>query len=350
MDKNKKLIKNVSLIGLGSIASKFLFFALFPLYTAVLTTAEYGIADTITTAINLSVPVFMLMIYDGVMRFSLDKTKDKSDVFSVSFYTIIVAFFAFFLFSLLLRNIEIFRVHYLELLLFFLSWAIYQTFCYFCRGIEKVGIYAIAGIIATVGAVLFNILFLLVFKWGLEGYFLAYISSYFASAIYMIFAAKLWRYIKLPSKVDPIIRKEMIEYSTPLVVNSISWWLCNFATRYVVIFIMGYSAAGIFAVSTKIPTIITTVGMIFSQAWRISAVENFGSEESKKFYSDIFELYSTFAFSLAAVLILLSKPLASILFANDFFIAWQYSAILVIGSCVFILLLFIHLLKKPRIY
>ena len=42
MGQYSKLGKNVALITLGNFASKILSFFLIPLYTAVLTTAEYG--------------------------------------------------------------------------------------------------------------------------------------------------------------------------------------------------------------------------------------------------------------------------------------------------------------------
>ena len=47
MNRYKKLIKNTALITVGNFASKLLTFFLLPLYTAILTTAEYGVADLI---------------------------------------------------------------------------------------------------------------------------------------------------------------------------------------------------------------------------------------------------------------------------------------------------------------
>lgn len=42
-EKNKSLLKNIGLFTLGSFGSKILSFLLVPLYTAVLSTAEYTI-------------------------------------------------------------------------------------------------------------------------------------------------------------------------------------------------------------------------------------------------------------------------------------------------------------------
>ena len=48
-DKLKYLGKNTLLFALSSFSTKILLFLLVPLYTSVLTTAEYGTADLITT-------------------------------------------------------------------------------------------------------------------------------------------------------------------------------------------------------------------------------------------------------------------------------------------------------------
>lgn len=56
MNRYKKLIKNTALITVGNFASKLLTFFLLPLYTAILTTAEYGVADLMTTTVNLITP------------------------------------------------------------------------------------------------------------------------------------------------------------------------------------------------------------------------------------------------------------------------------------------------------
>jgi len=328
----KKLGKNIGLIGIGSIASKLLVFLLVPLYTAVLTTEEYGVADTLSIINRLAMPVLLLMIYDGVMRFALDEFTDKKDVFSFGLNMVAVGFVALLLLSPGLRFIDAIRDNYWEFMALFLTHAFYQVLSYFCRGIERVGVYALGGLVATVVAVVLNILFLLVFKMGLLGYFLSYILAYAIADVYLLFAASLWRYYKRPQSIDLTLAKEMTRYSAPLVMNAASWWVCNFASRYMLILLVGYSATGLFAVSNKIPTILWTFGVIFTSAWRISAVEDFGSSETKKYYTNIFDLYSTFCFCVGAGLILLSKPIGFILYANDFFVAWKFSPFLIMAA------------------
>ena len=46
---NKALFKNTGIIAIGQISTKIVNFLLLPLYTALLTTQEYGLVDILST-------------------------------------------------------------------------------------------------------------------------------------------------------------------------------------------------------------------------------------------------------------------------------------------------------------
>ena len=103
MNRYKKLIKNTALITVGNFASKLLTFFLLPLYTAILTTAEYGVADLMTTTVNLITPFFTLIISEAVMRFALDKECDKKQVLSIGLFVTLLGSVVMLVFSPLIR-------------------------------------------------------------------------------------------------------------------------------------------------------------------------------------------------------------------------------------------------------
>ena len=84
MQRYSKLGKNVLLITVGSFLSKMMSFLLLPLYTAVLSTADYGIAETMTTTVNLLLPLFTVLIGEAMMRFALERESNKSAIFTTS--------------------------------------------------------------------------------------------------------------------------------------------------------------------------------------------------------------------------------------------------------------------------
>lgn len=73
------LAKNTVLFTISSFGSKILVFLLVPLYTSILSTSDYGIADLITTTATLLIYVFTINIADSVLRFAIDqKTEQES--------------------------------------------------------------------------------------------------------------------------------------------------------------------------------------------------------------------------------------------------------------------------------
>ena len=85
MDKKRKsLIKNIGLFTIGSFGSKILSFLLVPLYTAVLSTSEYGSVDLVISTASLLTPILLLSIFDATLRFGMDPEYKKKDVLSTS--------------------------------------------------------------------------------------------------------------------------------------------------------------------------------------------------------------------------------------------------------------------------
>ena len=53
MNREKLLIKNTAIVSLGKICTQLITFFLLPLYTAVLSTEEYGVVDLLNTLVGL---------------------------------------------------------------------------------------------------------------------------------------------------------------------------------------------------------------------------------------------------------------------------------------------------------
>ena len=81
-EKYKYLTKNVLIFAVSSFGTKFLSFLLVPFYTSVLTTAEYGIADIITTTATLMMYICTVNIADAVLRIKVRSWYLESVYFS----------------------------------------------------------------------------------------------------------------------------------------------------------------------------------------------------------------------------------------------------------------------------
>lgn len=99
-EKYKLLSKNLGFFALSGFIPKALSFFLVPLYTNILSTADYGISDLITTTVMFLIPIATLDIQDAAMRYALDKKYDNKEVFNVALQifiigTVVVAFGSF---------------------------------------------------------------------------------------------------------------------------------------------------------------------------------------------------------------------------------------------------------------
>lgn len=330
--KYKYLLKNIGLMTINNFASKILSFLLVPLYTRVLTTEEYGIYDLYVITIFLLMPILSLNINDALLRYSLDKTKNPKQIFSITIKHDIMASAVCCLLIFVnsqLNLISVFTKYPVYFCLYFSLSLLSDVMVQFARGLEQILDVAVAGILSSASMMTMNILMLLVFKKGLEGYFIAYCTSYAITILYLVIRLKAWHYFSFKGNYRSL-KKEMTKYSIPLILNSIGWWINNASDKYVVTWLCGTAANGVFSVAYKIPSILTMFQTIFNQAWAISAVKEF-DESNKDFYSNIYKVYNFLMVFVCSGLIVFNKVIAKILFANDFYEAWKYAPFLLMA-------------------
>ena len=333
-NKSKYLMKNMGILTISNFSSKILVFLLVPLYTSVLSTAEYGSYDLAISTATLLYPILTLNIVDAVMRFSMDQACDKKAIASIGFKFVSISVAVFGLGMYALNAIKLWPdINGLELYIFlyYISYIFNQFLIQFAKGLEKVIDMGVAGAVSTAVTLAGNILFLLVFKWGLTGFFFANILAQLISGLYLFARIKAWKYIDFKCE-DKQLQKEMLVYSVPLIATTVGWWVNSTADKYVVAFMLGVASNGVLSVSYKIPQIINTLQGIFTQAWQISAIKEYGEQDTAKFYGNTFVIINLMMCAGCSWLILLTRPLAHILYAKDFYQAWRYVPFLLIAS------------------
>lgn len=330
--KASKLGKNTALMFVGNFASRLLLFFLVPLYTYCLSTDEYGVSDLIFTTVQLLIPLLTLVASEALIRFTLDKDSNKSHIFTVSSLIFGIGFLLLLITSPFIYRYTPFSEYYCYFLAYYFVSAISLNIQQFLKGLERIGTFVISGIINTFVTIVANIIFLVILHTGISGYLIALIIGSAVSIVFSIIKEKLWRYITRISNVDKRVWQSYLLFCLPLLPNSISWWISNSSDKYILQFFWGASLTGIYAVSYKIPSIITTLSSIFTSAWQISAVDDFGSDESVKFISNVYNKYSSFYFISSSVIVLAVQPLSSILFAKEYYSAWSYSVLLIYAS------------------
>lgn len=330
MNRGKYLAKNTVLFALNVVGTKLIAFLLVPLYTKAFTTSEYGMVDLINTIAVILVPVITFNIGEAIMRFGLDEDADKNDISSIG---ILFAFLSFGIGVIVFPVLHFFpslEVDYSLVYLFSISQGLYVTFSYNLRGQEKLIQYAIGNILCTFLMAILNIVFLVVIKCGIRGYFYAYIISYTISTMYCAISGDVVNVFKaFHIKMDLV--KKMVKYSIVLVPNSFMWWIMNSSDHIMVTSLVSVSANGIYAISYRIPSITAAFSQVFNQAWSYSAIREDKSADRTEFSNNMFDKLVRFQFLLTTCLMVIIKPFLKIYVSQEYYKAWEYTPYLLVG-------------------
>ncbi|MBC8535717.1 oligosaccharide flippase family protein [Feifania hominis] len=350
MNKYGRLMKNTVLFAIGTFSSKVLVFLMMPLYTRVLSDADYGKVDLIVQTGNLLLPIVSLGITNAVIRFGLDRSYRKKDVFSTGVITIFTGFAL-----LLLTTPFLLRFPYIAnntvLLYAFVLMSLLRSLCsQMVRSMGMVRLYTFDGIMSTATTIFFNILYLVGFKWGITGYVLAIASSDCLSALLLFSLAKLGRFVRFRN-INRATSRAMLKYSIPLIPTTMLWWITNVSDRYLVTGMIDSAANGLYAVAYKIPTIVILVSGIFMDAWQMSAVTE-NPLERKQFFSNVFGSFKALIFTAASGLILFAKLGTKILVSEAFYPSWKYIPFLIMSttySCLVTFMGSVYMVEKKSV-
>lgn len=325
MNDYRYLIKNIGILTISNFATKFLSFFLIPLYTGILSTEEYGTFDLYSTTISLLYPILSICVSDSVIRFLLERNKDKESVISISAKYVIISIVSFlFLFSVnvITNAVPELNAYKILFILVYVVTVLNSWLSGVARGQERIKNISLASIISSIGTIFLNIIFLVWMKLGIVGYFGATILGTSMSIIYYVYVTDILGAIHMTTK-DYNLDKEMRQYGTGLMVNSISWWVNNSLDKYMVLYMCGIAANGLISVAYKLPTVLSTIQNLFEQAWVLSAVKKYNKEDTDGFFVRTYNLYGFVMAVATSAIIMFTKILSALLFKKDFYEAWS---------------------------
>lgn len=287
--------------------------------------SAYGTVDVITTTAGLLLPVVTLSIFESVLRFTMDRSVDTVEVYSNSLVITLLGC------GLLLPFIIIFQIvnpQFVFLPILLILQAFQALFSYLAKGVNKVSVFAANGIFLTIITAGLNILFLWTLNLGFQGYFYSTCLGLLISNLALAVILKVNQYYSR-QKISKRFMRKLLEFSLPLIPNSIAWNISNTVGRYAILIFIGATANGIFAVANKIPTILTVVTGIFAQSWQLAAIEEYESGNEKgSFFETIYKSYIAILFVGSSCLLIILKPLIRVLVSSAYYDSWKYVPLL----------------------
>ena len=97
MDEHRRLIKNTGMIAIGNMGTRLVSFLLLPLYTALLSTSEYGVIDYLVSIAMFCVPFVSLLMDESIFRFLIDckGEEDRKKVITTAMLIVMVGMILF---------------------------------------------------------------------------------------------------------------------------------------------------------------------------------------------------------------------------------------------------------------
>ena len=335
MGETKRLVKNTVIIAIGNLSTKVISFFLLPMYTSLLSTADYGVSDLFISLAAFLTPFITMLMEESLMRFLIDAGEDKKKQTSVISTALLICICGVSIFTMgatIILNIV--NYEYTTLfVLFILANSITMIVNPILRGMGKTKTYAVYNFIMSATVIVLNVLFIAGFRWGLVGLLSSTIIAYIGCSLIMLIKIKIWKYFKI-SQISKNISKEMITYSIPLIPNKISWSIINFSSRMIIYGYMGESANGLYAISNKFPSLMDTFYGFFYMSWKESSARAVNTGEAKEFYNKIYGYLKNVLLSLV-IFMIAAMPFAYKILINQKFYESIYCVPILIVAMYF---------------
>ena len=335
MSREKILFKNTLIITIGKICTQLITFFLLPLYTAILSTEEYGIVDLLNTLVSLLLPIVTFQVEQAVFRNLIDNREnedEKKKIISTGIFSVIlqciIYICIFFLISPFFENQ--YKYFLATNVIAYIFASLTQQMA---RGLGKNTHFAIGSFLSAFTTIIFNLLFLVVFKFGAYGMLMANMLGQIICTIYNIISLKLYKYISI-SEFKKAILMKLWKYSLPLIPNAISWWVFNASDRVVVSGILGVAQNGILSAAHKFSNVFITLYNIFNLSWTEMVSLHIGDSDAKEFLNKMTNMMLRF-FTAMAVGIIACMPFVYPIMINEKFSdGYNLVPIMMLG-CIF---------------
>lgn len=328
---NRALLTGTITYAIGSFGTKFINFLIVPLYTYYILPADLGDYDLLVTTVSLLSPLLTMKISDAAYRWIIKEKENEVPYISATY-------------KLLVRNCLLAAALLLAINYFIPIWNCYYFIAILVgdrileclqkllRGIKNQKLFAASGLFHTIILVSFNVIKVCILKEGVTALLQSSVISIYATILMVLLLEKRLRKIDLRPKYKSQ-QKEMLRYSIPLVPSTLSWWVMSASDRYIIRWIMGSVANGIYSVAYKFPSILQTVFTMFNSAWTDMALAELGKgEQSEEYTKKVFQQLYKISFGMVFVLIPLTKLAMNVILSESYKEASIYIGFLYLGT------------------
>lgn len=316
----KLFLENILIYGLGSAMNMVIPFIMLPIITRLLPSSEYyGINDTVVIFVSIGSAIAMMGMYDAMYRFYFDKEDPdyRKEVCSSTLFTLVITGFLVMLIAVVFQD-------FLSGLLFsndgYAPLVIIAGLNIWVTSINTIVTAPTRmrnqskryiGIQTLIPIMSYSLSIVLILK-GEYVYALP-IASLFANVVICIIFFVLNRQDFSIHSINNAILKPMLKFGIPLMPAFIFFWLLSSVGRIIITNTWGLEYTGIYAAAGKFASVSQLIYSAFAGGWQYFAFSTMHDEDYVALISKIFDLLAGISFFATAVLILVLKPIYSII-------------------------------------
>lgn len=339
MTSKKKLFENSILYTFSGILTKCINFILLPIYTAHLTTGDYGIYSLVTSFTATAFYFVSLGLETALIRFYCDYKDNKRElkrligtciiaiVLSDTVFTLLCIIFKDFLCNFILEGVSF--IPYIVLGLVELGCVcintIYRTVLKASGDGKKL---TITSLVMFFVSTMVTIWLVVIIKKGATGMLIAIAISRFLLLIYAIY--DLIKRDLISICFDLPLLKKSLKYSLPIIPHSMSTYIATFVSKIFLNRASTISSVGIYNISTQIAAVIDTFQDSVGQAYRpwLNELLTENTEGKENQIREISEtLMRIFSFIFIGIA-LFSYEVVALFLNESYFEAWKVIPIL----------------------
>lgn len=332
MSREKDLVRNTTILGIGKFLPKGISIITLPIITAQLTKAEYGTYDLIATLVMLLLPIATLQIQSAAFRFLIECRNDKATsgkiITNIFVVTIPISVFVSFLLMLLWFDLE--PMIRLVVGLYLIADILYLTISQVTRGLSFNKIFSESSILLSAVNCISIVITLKVHNYGLIGAVFSLFIANMLAVIYLVYKIDLFSFFD-SKYISKETIKELIQYSWPMVPNNLSNWILKLSDRLIITAFLGIEANAVYAVANKIPNLLSIAQSIFVMAWQENASIAVRDKDAGEYYSKMFDKILTIMFSCTALLVGFTPVIFKLLIRGSYEEAYIQMPILILG-------------------
>ena len=252
-----KMIKNTTLYTIGNIVPKAAGFLLLPIYTQYLTPADYGIVNSLQVLSTILVVLFSLAIDRSIPRLYWDYKTENEKKDYLGTIVVVLIFIATIVLLLIFAFKEIVGLIYKSIpfypfYMYTILTAYFSVFALIPKTYlqlnQKAGLFVILSMMQFAANTLSVLWFIVVVKSGAEGMLKGQmIGCGIMLPIFLFTGLKIINFT-----VKPLILKESLKFSLPMIPVLLSAWVLNLSDRLFIERYFSLSDVGIYSLGYKI--------------------------------------------------------------------------------------------------